>query len=114
MRFATAKIYKFESIEDISLEYLKLRHITDQAKTYIYNASKVVAKYLSPLSKNEFSITGTLIFSELMEISSNDESYGDVSYDVESLFTSIPVHETMDCILQQIYCRREIKPFCKN
>ena len=114
MRFATAKIYKFESIEDVSLRNLKLRHIIDQARTYIYNASKVVAKYLSPLSKNEFSVTGTLSCPELMEISSNDESYGDVSYDAESLFTSIPVHETMDCILQQIYGRREIKPFCKN
>ena len=84
MRFATAKIYKFESIEDISLEYLKLRHITDQAKTYIYNASKVVAKYLSPLSKNEFSITDTLSFPELLKSSSNDECYEDISYSIES------------------------------
>ena len=112
--FATAKTHKFKSIEDISLESLKLRPIIDQTGTYIYNASKVVAKYLSPLSKNEFSITDTLSFPELLKNSSNDESYEDVSYDVESLFTSIPVQEMIYYILQTIYINKEIKPFCKN
>ena len=81
--FATAKTHKFISIEDISLDGLKLRHI--------YNASKVVAKYLCPLTKNEFSITDTLSFPDLLKNSSKDESYEHVSYDIESLFTSIPV-----------------------
>ena len=35
--FATAKTYKYEYIEDISLESLKLRPIIDQIGTYIYN-----------------------------------------------------------------------------
>ena len=42
--FVTAKTHKFKSIEDISLESLKLRPIIDQTGTYIYNASKAVAK----------------------------------------------------------------------
>ena len=112
--FATATTHKFKSIEDISLESLKLCPIIDQTGTYIYNASKVVAKYLSPLSKNEFSISDTLSFPELLKNSSNDESYEDVSYDVESLFTSIPVQETIDYILQRIYVRKEINPFCQK
>ena len=49
-----------------------------------------------------------------MKNSSNDESYEDVSYDVESLFTSIIVQGTIDYILQRIYVRTEIKPFCKK
>ena len=56
---------------------------------FIYNASKVFAKYLSPLSKNEFSITVTLSFPELLKNSTNDKSYEDVSYDIGSLFKSI-------------------------
>ena len=48
------------------------------------NTSVVVAKSLSTLSKNEFSITGTLSFPELLKNSSNDESYEDVSYDVHN------------------------------
>ena len=44
----------FESIENISLESLKLRLIFNQTEIYIYNASKGVAEYLRPLSKKRF------------------------------------------------------------
>ena len=57
--FATAKKHKFKSLEEINVDQLKLRPIIDQTGTYIYNASKVVAKYLRPLAKNEFTLTGT-------------------------------------------------------
>ena len=94
-----SKIHKFEFIEDISLGSLKLRPIIEQTGTYIYNASKVVAKYLSSLSKNGFLITDTLSFPELLKNSSNGGSYEDVFYNVESLFTSIPVQERIDYVL---------------
>ena len=38
----------------------------------------------------------------------------DVSYDVESLFTSIPVDETIEYILDEIYDKKKLKPFCKK
>ena len=57
--FATAKKHKFKSLEEINVDQLKLRPIIDQTGTYIYNASKVVAKYLRPLAKNEVTLTGT-------------------------------------------------------
>ena len=57
--FATAKKHKFKSLEEINVDQLKLPPIIDQTGTYIYNASKVVAKYLRPLAKNEFTLTGT-------------------------------------------------------
>lgn len=38
----------------------------------------------------------------------------DVSYDVESLFTSIPVKETIDYICTQIYEEKKLKPICKR
>ena len=60
--FTTAKTHNFQYIEDISLGSLRLRPIIDQAETYIYNTSKFVVKYISPLSKNELSITATLSF----------------------------------------------------
>ena len=39
--FATTKTHKFDSVNDITLNQLKLRPIIDQRGTYIYNASKV-------------------------------------------------------------------------
>ena len=88
--------------------------IIDQTGTYVYNTSKVVAKYLWPLSKNKYSIDDTLTFPDLLKNAEETNDYEDVSYDVENLFTSIPVKETIDYIIQKIYVRKEIKPFCKK
>ena len=59
--------------------------------TYIFNVSKVVAKYINPLSKYEFSNTDTLSFLELLKNSKNDKSYEDSSNDIKRFFTGIPV-----------------------
>ena len=39
---------------------------------------------------------------------SEDEE--DVSYDVESLFTNIPIKETIDFICEEIYDHRKLEP----
>ena len=38
----------------------------------------------------------------------------DVSFDVESLFTIIPVKEKIEYVLHKIYVNKSIKPFCKK
>ena len=63
--FATAKTHKFNKIEDINIQDLKLRPIIDQTGTYIYNASKVIANCLKLLAKNDFIITDMLSFSDI-------------------------------------------------
>ena len=70
-----------------------------QTGTYIYNASKVVAKYLRLLSKNKYSIDDTLTFPDLLRIEEESDNPEDVSFDVESLFTNIPVKATIDYII---------------
>ena len=109
-------IYKIKILpcKYITLEQLKLHPIIDQTGTYIYKASKVVAKYLGPLAKNEYTIRDTLIFPDLLKSVPSDDNYEDVSYDVESLFTSIPAQETIDYIVYKIYVKKELKPFCKK
>ena len=111
--FATAKTHKFKCISDVTLEQLKLRSIIGQTGTYIYKASKVVAKYLGPLAKNDYTIRDALSFPDLLKSAPSDHKYKDVSYDVKSLFTSIPVQETIDYVLYKIYDKKELKPFCK-
>ena len=112
--FATAKTHKFTSLNDITVENLKLRPIIDLTGTYTYNTSKVIANYLRPLSKNQYTISDTLKFPELLKSADPNANYEDVSYDVESLFTSIPVAETIEYILKRIYTNKELKPLCKK
>ena len=38
----------------------------------------------------------------------------DVSYDVASLYTSIPVSETIEYICDEIYKNKVLKPFCEK
>ena len=71
--FATTKMRKFDTIEDINVKDLKPRHITDQTGIYIYDVSKVVAQFLKPLATNEFTISDTLAFPELSKIIENGD-----------------------------------------
>ena len=83
--FVTTKSHKFHSLEEINVDQLKLRPIIDQTGTYIYNASKVIAKYLKTLAKNEFTIGGTLTFPDLVKNAFNSNEYEDIWYDPEPL-----------------------------
>ena len=55
-----------------------------------------------------------LSFPDMLKKAVNSEDYEDVSYDIKSLFTNIPVKETIEYILHKIYVDKLIKPFCKK
>ena len=38
----------------------------------------------------------------------------DESYDVESLFTNIPIEETINYIIDQIYAHKKLMPICSK
>ena len=69
--FVTAKTHTFKSLEEINVDQHKLRSIMDQTSTFIYNASKVIAKYLKSLAKNEYTTSDTLTFPDLVKNASN-------------------------------------------
>ena len=87
--FATAKTHKFENMNNISTDNLKLPTIIDPTEKCYYKTGKVIAEYLKPLTNNEFVITNNQQFpSMLINVPlSKDEEDG--SYDVESLFLQI-------------------------
>lgn len=72
--FATAETHKFDSVNDINLDQLKLLPIIDQREKYIYNASKISEKYLRLLSQNKYSIDDTLIFPDLLKMQWNQNT----------------------------------------
>ena len=74
----------------------------------------MIAKYLKPLTKNELVTTNTQQFPSLLNNVPLSDGEEDVSYDVESLFTNIPIKETIDYICDEIYNRKKLKPICKQ
>ena len=113
--YGTAKSHKFETLEDITFANLKFWPIIDQTVTLTYNAAKVIPDYLRPLCKNQYSINDTQTFpSMLSSIPPLQDDEEDVSYDVESLFTNIPIQETINYIIEQIYVHKKLTPICSK
>ena len=102
--YGTAKTHKFDSTDNIELTKLKFRPIIDQTGTYTYKAAKVISWYLKPLCNSEYIIKDTQSFAKLIkELPPLKEDEEDASHDIESLFTHIPINDTIDYILDQIY-----------
>ena len=112
--YGTAKTHKFENPDNITLEQLKLRPIIAQNGTYTYNAAQVIGDYLKPLiSHNDYIIKNTQDFPKMLKVQpplAEDEEY--VSYDIVSLFTNIPVHDTVDYIIKKIYVEKKLPNIC--
>ena len=114
--YGTAKTHKFDNIEDITLENLKFRPMIPQSGTYTYYAGQVIADYLKPFcSDNDYIIRNTQEFPKLLQqqdLLFPNEEY--VSYDVKSLFTNVPIQETIDYILDEIYLKNKLPKICSK
>ena len=77
------------------------RPIVSSIGTYNYNLSKYLCELLSPNLPNEFCTKDTFTFVEqLKEVTIHDKFL--VSYDVNSLFTNIPLKETINLAVDLI------------
>ena len=77
-------------------------HVTIKAGTCYYKTGKVIAQYLKPLTKNKFVINNTQDFPSKLNRVELPEDEEDVSHDVKSRFTNIPINETIDFICDEI------------
>ena len=67
-----------------------------------------MAKFLSPLSESEYTIRITKYFAEKIKKEHIPNDHLLVSIDVKSLFTYVPLDETIEIILNRIYNKNEI------
>ena len=112
--YATAKTHKFNNLDKVTVEKLKFRPIVDQTGTATYEVAKVIGEYLKPLALNEYKINDCQKVPDMIKalppLQKNEEY---VSYNVDSLFSNIPLKETIDYI-HKIYNEKFLKPICKN
>ena len=76
--------------------------------TFYYETAKFLASYLLPLTENEYSIKTTTDFAECLSNRTVDDEEVLVSYDVSSLFTEVPLDETIDHIIHKIYTNNKL------
>ena len=81
--------------DSIRPDRLAMRPILSATQTYNYGLAKWLEEKLQPLSYNQYKITDTFQFAD--EIRKLQINNGDilVSYDVSSLFTNVPLEETI-------------------
>ena len=107
------KTHTFDNLSDINVTNLKLRPIIDQAGTCYYKTGNAISKYLKLLTKSELVINNALDFPSMLNnvLIPEDEN---VSYDVGSLFTNIPIKYTIDFICEEIYVHKKLESICKK
>ena len=82
-----------------------------------YGISKFLSNLLNPLTENQYVVKDSFAAAnKIREISKElfDHGYRFVSFDVESLFTSVPLSKTINIILDWIYNKKLLKTNIKK
>ena len=97
-RHGTPKIHKSSSSDS----FPKLRPIVSSIGTFNYNLARFLCDLLSLLVPNDNSCKDTFFFVSQIKNSNLSKKFL-VSYDVTSLFTNIPLQETIDIAINLIF-----------
>ena len=97
--YGTVKIHKAQN---------PLRPIISQTPTPLYKLAKYLNNIINPYIPSKFSLKSTNDFLDLLH---NQDSTGVLaSLDVVSLFTNVPIDQTIDIIIQRAYNHKTIRP----
>ena len=89
----------------------KITQPTDTTNTPYYKIGQYLSSLLQPLTINDYTLKDKIknVPSEMFE-----EGYQFVSFDVESLFTNVPLKKTINIILDRIYRQKLLKTNLKK
>ena len=104
--YGTAKIHKLPLNGFIN--NLPLGPIISNIGTASYRLAKYLTKLLSPLAQSNYTIYSTKDLIIKIKNEKIPEIYEMVSFDVKSLFTSVPLEHTIDIIIKRVYEKHEI------
>ena len=87
-----------------------IRPILSAIGTFNYNCAKFLVPILNPLTQNEYTVKNSIDFAKELNAFKFAEPVFLASFDVASLFTNIPLNETIDICIEE--CERlKIVPF---
>ena len=104
--YGSAKVRKLP--ESRNVDQLRIGPIASNTGTAIYQLAKYLAKLLSPLSQSQHTVKSTKDFIEKIRNLNVAHGFDMISFNVKSLFTSVPLEETINIALDRIYHRKEI------
>ena len=104
--YGTSKVHKLS--ENGNIDQLPIRPIASNIETPTYQLAKYLAKLLYPLSQSQYTVKRTKDFIGKIQNVNALHGFNMISYDVKSLFSSVPLEETINVTLDRIYHRKEI------
>jgi len=81
---------------------IPLRPIISSIGTFNYNTAKFLVPIISPLTTNQYTIENSTTFVSEITSLTFQQPITMASFDVESLFTNVPLHETTDLIVNNV------------
>ena len=100
LRCSNAITPRFYGLPKIHKSSVPLRPIVSFVNSPTYNLSKFLSRVLSSLLKNNYSVRNSREFVECIKNYSVEENECLVSFDVVSLFTSVPVDKALALVLE--------------
>ena len=82
----------------------KLRPILSAIGTPTYKLAKFLVGIMEPLTKNEYTVKDTFAFAE--DVRAQNTDFWMSSFDVDSLFTNIPLEETINICCDELFSTR--------
>ena len=99
--YTTPKVHKSQSGEGLS--ELTMQPIISNTGTATYETAQFLYSLLASLGKSDRSILNTGAFVNQVKGQRIPEGYKMMSFDVKNLFTNVPLNETIDIILTNVY-----------
>ena len=99
--YGTAKPHKIKIGE--GLKELIVIPIRANIGTATYETAMYLNTLLTPLTKSQFNILSTDGFIQKIKSQRILKGFKMISYDVKSLFTNAPLHQTIEIILSKVY-----------
>jgi hypothetical protein len=112
--YGTAKIHKVKPTDVDKIGKLPIRPIVSNIGTATHKTAQYLCRLLAPLAKSKYTIENTKDFVNRMKKTKIPEGYKMISFDVVSLFTNVPLHKTVDIILEKVYNEKLIKTRIKK
>ncbi|CAF3597166.1 unnamed protein product [Rotaria socialis] len=111
--YGLPKIHK--KTENVPLRDVPLRPVLSSVGTFNYRLAKALTHMFSDIIKKQNIIRDSFSFvKELKELPKVKSMYKMVSFDITSLYTNIPVDETIKIILKHLYEIRSTPPLIKQ
>ena len=91
------------SLPKVHKEGVPLRPILSSIGTCGYNIAKFFVPYLEKLTTNEFTVKDSFTFAQEISSFQNSDNFVMASFNIKSLFTNIPLDETINIAANSLY-----------